>query len=316
MKNEKTKENIELIPLTRDFMFKHIFTNNPNILKKFLISVLKLNINPELASIVVESNELVKSRNKEYHKTVDIYACINNNLRIDIEVNTEKFSAIKARNALYLNKIAIDTTNSGFTYQDISKVYFYQLNLNVHRLDKNLDEEYLLMSSENHQLLLDNYKIVCKSLDYYKELYYNQGKKANKDVIWLSILKARDLSELEEMASLVMDKDEKEKFVSDCNKASKDTKWLSEWNSDLFAEMVKHNVLEDAKNEGIEEGFEQGIEKGIKQGVKKGIEEGIEQNKIAMIKGMLKENIDIKTISKVASIPINEIKKIEKSLKD
>ena len=243
MKNEKIKENIELIPLTRDFMFKHIFTNNPNILKKFLISVLKLNINPELASIVVESNELVKSRDKEYHKTVDIYACINNNLRIDIEVNTEKFSAIKARNALYLNKIAIDTTNSGFTYQDISKIYFYQLNLNVHKLDKNLDEEYLLMSSENHQLLLDNYKIVCKSLDYYKELYYNQGKKANKDVIWLSILKARDLSELEEMASLVMDKDEKEKFVSDCNSASKDTKWLSEWNSDLFAEMVKHNVL-------------------------------------------------------------------------
>ena len=316
MKNKKIKENIELIPLTRDFMFKHIFTNNPNILKKFLISVLKLNINPDLASIVVESNELVKSRDKEYHKTVDIYACINNNLRIDIEVNTEKFSAIKARNALYLNKIAIDTTNSGFTYQDISKVYFYQLNLNVHKLDKNLDEEYLLMSSENHQLLLDNYKIVCKSLDYYKELYYNQGKKANKDVIWLSILKARDLSELEEMASLVMDKNEKEKFVSDCNSASKDTKWLSEWNSDLFAEMVKHNVLEDAKNEGIEEGFEQGIEKGIKQGVKKGIEEGIEQNKIAMIKGMLKENIDIKTISKVASIPINEIKKIEKSLKD
>ena len=316
MKNEKIKENIELIPLTRDFMFKHIFTNNPNILKKFLISVLKLNINPDLASIVVESNELVKSRDKEYHKTVDIYACINNNLRIDIEVNTEKFSAIKARNALYLNKIAIDTTNSVFTYQDISKIYFYQLNLNVHRLDKNLDEEYLLMSSENHQLLLDNYKIVCKSLDYYKELYYNQGKKANKDVIWLSILKARDLSELEEMASLVMDKNEKEKFVSDCNSASKDTKWLSEWNSDLFAEMVKHNVLEDAKNEGIEEGFEQGIEKGIKQGVKKGIEEGIEQNKIAMIKGMLKENIDIKTISKVASIPINEIKKIEKSLKD
>ncbi len=172
------------------------------------------------------------------------------------------------------------------------------------------------MSSENHQLLLDNYKIVCKSLDYYKELYYNQGKKANKDVIWLSILKARDLSELEEMASLVMDKDEKEKFVSDCNSASKDTKWLSEWNSDLFAEMVKHNVLEDAKNEGIEEGFEQGIEKGIKQGVKKGIEEGIEQNKIAMIKGMLKENIDIKTISKVASVPINEVKKIERSLKD
>ena len=80
--------------------------------------------------------------------------------------------------------------------------------------------------------------------------------------------------------------------------------------------MVKHNILEDAKNEGIEEGFEQGVEKGIEQGVKKGIEEGIEQNKVMMIKGMLKENIYIKTIFKVASISIKEIKKIDESLKD
>ena len=72
----------------------------------------------------------------------------------------------------------------------------------------------------------------------------------------------------------------------------------------------------DILNEELEEIEEEADETPEDDVELEGIEEGIEQNKIAMIKGMLKENIDIKTISKVASIPINEIKKIEKSLKD
>ena len=176
MKNEKIKENIELIPLTRDFMFKHIFTNNPNILKKFLISVLKLNINPELASIVVESNELVKSRNKEYHKTVDILVKINNNLKIDVELNSEKFKTIKLRNTLYLHKISTDTIEVGTATIDMSKYYFYQLNLNSNNSDNTSSESYMLLEENSHKPLLDNFKIICKSLDYYKKLYYNSNK--------------------------------------------------------------------------------------------------------------------------------------------
>lgn len=158
-------------------MFKRIFSNNPEILKKFLISVLKLNINPDLATITILNNELTCAREKEYHKTVDIYVRINNNLRIDIEVNSEKFDAVKVRNTFYLNKITIDTTDVGVNYKDFSKIYFYQLNLNTQKCAKDLEEEYEILSTKSHKKLLDNYKIICKSLDYYKELYYNQGNK-------------------------------------------------------------------------------------------------------------------------------------------
>ena len=281
-------------------MFKHIFTNNPDILKKFLIDVLKLDINPNLATIIIENNELTKSREKEYQKNVDIYVSINNNLRIDIEVNSEKFSSIKARNVLYLNKIAIDTTESGFTYQKMNKQYFYQLNLNAHKSDKYLDEEYLLVSTNKHQILLDNYKIICKSLDYYKELYYNQGKNSSKDVIWLSLLGANNFNELEEMASLVMNEKEKNKFVGECKDSSKNTKWLSEWGTEYFAEMVKQNVIKDAKEEGL------------KEGVKK----GINQKQTEMIKSFLKQNVSIEIIAKAANISALEVKKIEKSMKN
>ena len=285
-------------------MFKHIFTNNPDILKKFLIDVLKLDINPNLATIIIENNELTKSREKEYQKNVDIYVSINNNLRIDIEVNSEKFSSIKARNVLYLNKIAIDTTESGFTYQKMNKQYFYQLNLNAHKSDKYLDEEYLLVSTNKHQILLDNYKIICKSLDYYKELYYNQGKNSSKDVIWLSLLGANNFNELEEMASLVMDEKEKNKFVAECKDSSKNTKWLSEWGTEYFAEIVKQNVIEDAKEEGLKEGLKEGLEKGINQ------------KQTEMIKSFLKQNVSIEIIAKAANISVKDVKKIEKSMQN
>ena len=310
----KIKQEEKFIPLTRDFMFKRIFTNNPEILKKFLISVLKLDINPNLATITILNNELTKAREKEYHKTVDIYARINNNLRIDIEVNSEKFDAVKVRNTFYLNKITVDTTDVGVNYKDFSKIYFYQLNLNIQKSDKDLEEEYEILSTKTHKRLLDNYKIVCKSLDYYNELYYNQDNKLREDIIWLSLLNANSLDELKEIASLVMNDKEKEKFVSDCEDACKDVKWLSEWKSDFWADVVRHNVLEDAKNEGLKEGFEHGIEQGIEQGTKQGFEHGIEQNKIEMVKGMIKEKIPLKTIEKIANVSLEEIKKIEESL--
>ncbi len=302
-----TKTVEKFIPLTRDFMFKRIFSNNPEILKKFLISVLKLNINPDLATITILNNELTCAREKEYHKTVDIYVRINNNLRIDIEVNSEKFDAVKVRNTFYLNKITIDTTDVGVNYKDFSKIYFYQLNLNTQKCDKDLEEEYEILSTKSHKKLLDNYKIICKSLDYYKELYYNQGNKLREDIIWLSLLNANSLDELKEIADLVMNDMEKEKFVSDCKDACKDVKWLSEWNPDFWADVVRHNVLEDVKNEGLQEGIEQGIEQGIERGIK--------QNKIEMVRGMIKKNIDLKTIAEIANISIEEVKKIEKKEK-
>ena len=59
--------------------------------------------------------------------------------------------------------------------------------------------------------------------------------------------------------------------------------------------LVKYNEIENATNEG----------KAL------GIAEGIKQNKFEIAKNMLKENIDINTISKVTGLTIDDIKNIE-----
>ena len=47
-------------------------------------------------------------------------------------------------------------------------------------------------------------------------------------------------------------------------------------------------------------------------GKEEGVKEGIEQNKLEMVKKMLKENIDISTISRVSGLSEKEIKEIAK----
>ena len=290
------KEETRLIPLTSDYMFKRIFTKNPDILKQFLISVLELNINPEKATIEIISNELTKSSKKEYHKTVDMLVQINNNLNIDIEINTERFNSIKERNTLYLQKISVDTIESGNTYKSMAKYYFYQLNLNTNPSDKNLDDCYILRGEKNNKSLLENFKIVCKFIENYRDIYYNKLDKSNSSTIWLALLSSKNFDELKEMASLVMNKSDREKFIEECKKASKDRVFLSEWCADMFAADVEAKERQADYEEGLNE--------------------GINQNTTKIIKSMLMENTDYKFISKVTGKSIEEIKEIEKSMKD
>lgn len=56
-----------------------------------------------------------------------------------------------------------------------------------------------------------------------------------------------------------------------------------------------------------------GKEEGIKEGKEEGIKEGIATNTIEMVKKMLKENIDISTISRVSGLSKEEIEKIKEN---
>ena len=298
------KQDIKLIPLTSDFMFKRIFTKNPNILKQFLISVLELNINPEKATIEIISNELTKSNRKEYHKTVDMLVQINNNLNIDIEINTERFNSIKERNTLYLQKISVDTIESGNTYKSMAKYYFYQLNLNTNPSDKKIKEKYMILDEESHEPLLENFKIVCKSIENYREIYYNELDKSSNATIWLALLSSKNFDELKEMSSLVMNKNDREKFIEECKKASKDRVFLSEWCADMFAADVEAKERQADYEDGFNDGLNNGINKGINQ------------NTTKIIKSMLEKNYSLKDISDITGKSIEEIKEIEKSMKD
>ena len=98
LKELDLKQNIKLIPLCYDPMFKKVFGNNPKILKKFLLSVLHLDIEEDECKMVIGVNELPKEQYKNYGSRVDINIIINDNIRINLEINQEVFKDIADSN--------------------------------------------------------------------------------------------------------------------------------------------------------------------------------------------------------------------------
>ena len=107
------------------------------------------------------------------------------------------------------------------------------------------------------------------------------------------------------------DKDSK-KFVNDCIEASQDEVILSEWEADKMAKLVKDKTLEDAYNEGEEDGYNSGKAEGYSSGK----EDGYNSSKEETIKSMLEEGMSYELISKVTKKDIQDIKRIEQSMKD
>lgn len=136
IKLDNTKESI-FIPLSKDYIIKSLFTNNPKVYRDFLISQIQNIINLDIKNTNINYNnvELGKTNYKEYNKILDLYVILNNNIYIDFECNTSSFKHIKERNILYLNKISTKVLETGDNINKLKNIYIIQLNINSAKED-------------------------------------------------------------------------------------------------------------------------------------------------------------------------------------
>ena len=95
-----------------------------------------------------------------------------------------------------------------------------------------------------------------------------------------------------------------EDYVKESIKASQDEEVIGLYDKELHLEKLRLSELKEAREKGIEQGIEKGIEQGI--------EKGIEQEKIEIVKNMLKDEVDISVISKYTGLSKEEIEKLKK----
>ena len=69
---KEVDEALEMIPLTFDVVLKSVFVRNLDLLKRFIIDVLNLDIDLDKARIRLSNNELLKENTCEYQTRVDI----------------------------------------------------------------------------------------------------------------------------------------------------------------------------------------------------------------------------------------------------
>lgn len=297
---QELDQELKLVPLTYDFTFKKVFKNNPTYMKEFIYTMLPF-LNLENYKVRFLDSELTKEK-KERKKTVDILISLDDKIYIDIEMNRSKFQNIYLRNLEYLKKLSTMLWKEGEDIQNLKEKKVIQINLNANEKENAPDDIIASCGLLTGYIYDVNGLVFSKNLEENHYLYYNEGVR-RKDVIWLTALTSKTFTELYKLISQVLEKSVALKFMEDVVDMSKDEFILHEWEKDKFDELVKINELESAINEGKAIGFEDGKAAGFKDGTNK--------RNIEIAKNMLKENIDIKTISKVTGLRIEDIQNIE-----
>ncbi len=325
---EKLDETMKFISLTRDFMFKSVMQRNPNILEKFLVDLMNLKIDKGDCLIFLDK-ELIKGNIKEKGRVVDIKVKFGSRYLIQIEVNRTKYQTVKKRNDLYLERIDTLRLEVNNNYiKDFDTEYLYQLNLNAsEEEDKKVGLSSLVEYDRiNKVITSDRIEKYSANLAYFYDLYYNGDEEMSFSAVFMAGLMSKKYTELYEIMSKILSEDEVNKFMEDVITMTNEELLynIHYWEKEKMDALVEHNIKEDARKTGHEQGFSEGLAEGKAEGLSEGrtegraegITEGIESNKIEMIKNMLKENTDYEYISKISGKTVEEIKKIEKSMKE
>ena len=290
---KKLDQKLSLIPLSYDRAFKSVFKINLDILKEFLKVTIPININDD-DSINLLDSEIPTSSKDEYQRTVDILVVINNNIYIDIEMNMTKFEYVSEHNFSYGDIILVRVIEKGENINNLKYKYIYQLNLNESPYEDILEDDIALYGLKTHKIYNSNRHTLTKSLELYRNLYYNEGDRS-KEVIWYTMLTSRTFTELYELARQVLDEDKVQKLMEAVINMSKDEFIIHEWQKEKMDALVKHNEMEGAKKEGKKIGFEEGSNNKAKE----------------IAKNLLKENIDIQIISKTTGLAKEDIQALE-----
>ena len=267
-----------------------------------------LDLDIESTSISLLNSELPKGIIKEYQKTIDIYVSLNDNTRIDVELNNATYNdLLSIRNSLYESKLFSMSLESGESIKELANKKIIQLNLNTKDSTITYGEDILMTYGiKTGNFYLKNRQIILKYLAYYKKMYYNFDIKLSKSELWLVVILSETFTELYDLLGELLSDVKREKFIRKVIEMSKDTFILHEWEKEKMDELTKLAYEEDGHKRGLEQGREQGFVDGVKHGKMDAI--------IEVAKSLLKENISLDVISKCTGLSLEKIEKIKEEI--
>ena len=307
---EVKKEIRKFISLFNDRFVKTLLCKNIILLKKLLIYVLDLKLDPYNVELVILNNELLLDSYNERKKYTDFIVLLDNKYYIDLEINSSNFEEVKYKNFLYICKMNSIIEKKGSKVSKMSERVVVQLNINankkedVYYKDKNKDEIYKVIGEKMSDVLFENFIIALISLEKYDKLYYN-GDRSYKTIL-VKFFGCDNYVKTYDILGQILTDEERRNVIEEMIKMNS--------NYVLYTDEERKEIDEMQMEENKKLFFERGIEQGIEKGIEKGIEQGIENNTNEMITNMIKNKFTFKQISLAINKPVQEIKKIATSL--
>ena len=297
------ENNLELLPLTDDYIFKRVFAykGNESVLKDFLEALLKI----EIKGIKITNPEIIPYEKGEKRGLLDIKAEINDGTMLDVEMQMKNERNTEERATEYMGKMISEQLQVGEDYQNLKKsIVIFITNYNFlkrnsyhsvgkMKFDKTIEDEYVNMGYDEEDELASKYiEVHYIELPKFKKKELSKFTKLDQ---WMCIFTQN------KEGIMLAEKENKEieKAINTLDFLSKDPKERERHNSIVMAE---YNRLVSEQNF-----FEEGKEKGRKEGKI----EGKREEKIEIVKKMLKEKLSIEMIEKLTGLSKEEIEKIK-----
>ena len=284
--NKRKEEwNIEnLLNPKIDYVFKRIFgyQGNEEITTAFLSSIL----NKEISNLELNCNPILeKDLLDDKVGILDIKAKIDNNINCNIEMQVIDKKNIEKRILFYWSKMYNKSISVGEDYEKLEKsiailITDYELE-GLKKIEKYITKWNIREEEYQKIILTDVMEIYIIELPKFEKYKKKANNKLNSWVKFIENPEVVDMSENKEVckAKRVLEEisqDEHERYL---------------------AELRQKYIMDQKAIEGA--------------GYDKGLKAGIQQEKISIAKNMKNQNIDIKIISKVTGLSIEEIKDLK-----
>ena len=285
------ENNLELLPLTDDYIFKRVFAykGNESVLKDFLEALLKI----EIKRIKITNPEIIPYEKGEKRGLLDIKAEINDGTMLDVEMQMKNERNTEERATEYMGKMISEQLQVGEDYQNLKKsIVIFITNYNFlkrnsyhsigrMKFDKTIEDEYVNLGYDKEDEVASKYiEVHYIELPKFKKKELSKFTKLDQ---WMCIFTQN------REGIMLAEKENKEikRAINTLDFLSKDPKERERHNSIVMAEynrlVSEHNFFEDGKKEG----------------------------KIEIAKKMLKEKVPIEMIEKFTELSKEEIEKIK-----
>ena len=253
------ENNLELLPLTDDYIFKRVFAykGNESVLKDFLEALLKI----EIKGIKITNPEIIPYEKGEKRGLLDIKAEINDGTMIDVEMQMKNERNTEERATEYMGKMISEQLQVGEDYQNLKKsIVIFITNYNFlkrnsyhsvgrMKFDKTIEDEYVNMGYDKEDEVASKYiEVHYIELPKFKKKELSKFTKLDQ---WMCIFTQN------REGIMLAEKENKEikRAINTLDFLSKDPKERERHNSIVMAEynrlVSEHNFF----NDGLEKGM-------------------------------------------------------------
>ncbi len=288
MIKEKEKTDLEFITCKYDCAMKEVFGNEKN--KDLLICLLESILPYKIKDVTYLNVEHPIDNVHLRRKIFDLNLKTNIGY-IQIEINTTFQNYLVQRNTAFICDNFSHATFKGAEYD--KNLLFIQLNFNygMRKNDKALVHTYKFLETKTNDALIDNLIIYYFHMDNILDLWYNKDEKGieeNKFLIMLNLSK-------DELASFSKKNRMVKRYMEELVRLNQDPEFRRAVSFEKDNMMIRNSIKREAREEGVAEGLAKGKTEGKKE--------------IAIT--MLKQKLDINTISKYTGLSLKDIRELQ-----